>query len=43
MYMRKHMHTHAQVGGEAEGENLPADSLLSAEPDTGLDPTTLRS
>jgi len=29
-------------GGEAEGEG-EADSPLSREPDTGLDPRTLRS
>ena len=29
-------------GAEGEGESQ-ADSLLSAEPDMGLDPTTLRS
>jgi len=28
------------VGGEAEGENLQADSLLGVEPDVGLDLTT---
>ena len=32
------------TGGGAEGEReSQADSLLSAEPDAGLDPTTLRS
>ena len=29
------------VRGEAEGENLEADSQLSVEPDTGPDPTAL--
>ena len=29
--------------GGAEGEKLQADSLASAEPNTGLDPITLRS
>jgi len=28
------------VGGGTEGENLPADSPLSVEPDVGLDLTT---
>ena len=32
----------AQVGGETEGEG-EADSLLSGEPNVGLDPGTLRS
>lgn len=32
----------AQTGGGEEGEGK-ADSALSREPDTGLDPKTLRS
>lgn len=30
-------------GTEGEGENRPSDSPLSVEPDSGLDPKTLRS
>lgn len=33
-------HTEAGVGTEGEGQ---ADSLVSKEPDEGLDPTALRS
>lgn len=31
------------IGGEAEGENLLADSLLNTEPSAGLDLSTLRT
>jgi len=30
-------------GGQRERENPEADSLLSVEPDTGLNPRTLKS
>jgi len=33
----------SESGGGEEGENLQADSMLSTEPDVGLNPTTLRS
>jgi len=38
--MRERGRERAQAGGAAEGE---ADSLLSQEPDLGLNPRTLRS
>ena len=37
------MREQAGVGTKGERENLEADSKLSVEPDTGLDPRTLRS
>ena len=37
-----HLRDRVQIGGEAEGEE-EADSLLSSEPDEGLNPRTWRS
>ena len=33
----------AEVDRRAEGENFQAETLLSVDPDVGLDPATLRS
>lgn len=40
---RGRVHTIEQGRGRGKGRESPADSRLSTEPDTGLDPTTPRS
>lgn len=37
------MSKQGEGGGRGSGRGFPADSLLSAEPDAGLDLTALRS
>ena len=43
LYSREKGGDRAQVGGEEGERESQADSLLSVEPDSGLDPTTTRS